>query len=255
MLVLWYPWNCIRDGFKALPLLSNSDNPIKLKVFGLQNKKFHHKSKKKVFRCGQNEPEIVVAERGELIRSSPRAQQWERSPAVCALKSLLCLFEVSTTSCLVLQTLPSLTALVPLTQLEAEVALWGHLGDLLKPDPAALMWPQAKHWLPPLGPQGLHPCPTLITNVLLARAPASNTFPQEKQLQLFSSHIFPLGPDQPKPISGWLFPLQLQLSEKCSNRFGWVRAQSSLHLSWIHTRSWQQEFLNAFKFSCSCTSD
>lgn len=45
-------WNCVRDGCKASPLLSNSDNPTKPEVFGLQNnkKKINHRTKVRGFR-------------------------------------------------------------------------------------------------------------------------------------------------------------------------------------------------------------
>lgn len=133
-------WNCVRDGCKASPLLSNSDNPTKPEVFGLQNnKKKSITGPKWGVLDGQDKAGIAAAEGGE----QPGAQQWEHSPAVCAPRSLLCLFGVSTTRAPVLQTLPSLTGLVSLVQLKAAVALWGHLGDLLTPDPAALMWPQS----------------------------------------------------------------------------------------------------------------
>lgn len=71
MLVLWYPWNCIRDGFKALPLLSNSDNPIKLKVFGLQNKNSITRAKRKFLDVVRMNLRLLLQKEGSSSEAAP----------------------------------------------------------------------------------------------------------------------------------------------------------------------------------------
>lgn len=90
----------------------------------------------RVFRCGQGESGVAAAGGGGQAQGSAG----RAFPCSVCIQSL---FAVSTACALLPQTLPSLSGLVSLTQLKAEVALWGHPGDLLMPDPAALMWPQS----------------------------------------------------------------------------------------------------------------
>lgn len=173
--------------------------------------KFHHGTKMKVFRCGQNEPGIVAAGRGELTRGSPRAQQREHSPAVCALKSLsACLkwaLHLVSSSRLCLHSESSLSHSWKLKWLFGDTSVTPHT------------WPccsdMAKVWsfgFPLWGHKDFIHVPLWSQTCCWPELLQTHTLPQKKkktkQLQLFSSHIyFPLSTDPSKKTCEWLLLL------------------------------------------------